>query len=220
MKTKTLAALALLAFTGIGYSASYTLTNVGASLADSNGFGNSAGIAFQNSASPTFAGPGVVAFGTFSISDAQISGALAGETLVSAFSGFGSSSTGAFVAPGLTGARGTFSRNSTGTVGTELNGDFIYLFVGNGTTFANSTEFAVLKTSLTFNSADDETPTPVSLVVSAANSTVLVGGTTSDIRVTNADGTATLGFTTVAVPEPSAALLGLLGAVGLIRRRR
>lgn len=205
---------------GSASAASYTLT--GGSAAGGVGFANSEGIAFQNSANDAFAGPGVVGFGIFSISDADISGATSATTLVSAFQGFGSSPIGTFTAPGLTGARGTFSRNSTGSVtGSAFEGQFMYVFVGNGETFETSTEFAVLKTAFTFLATDDDVPTPIVNTFDANSVELLFGALDPDIRTTNTDSTATPGFRTLApVPEPTTAVLGLLGMAGLLRRRR
>jgi hypothetical protein len=93
--------------------------------------------------------------------------------------------------------------------------------VGNGTTLAESTEFVVLKTTFTFNPAQDAVPTPETLVITRANTTTLIGTEVDDVRTTNTDSTVTPGWATAAlIPEPSTALLGLIGALGLLRRRR
>ncbi len=224
MKMKTILGitLSLGASVMLSSAASYTLQT--GSAATSNGFANSAGVAFQNSASVSFAGPGIVGFGIFTISDAQIQSTTDSTALIAAFTGFGSSATGTFTAPGLTANRGTFSRNSVGTVGaSSFNDAFMYVFVGNGTTYANSTEFAILKTAFKFLSTDDPTPTPIVNTITTANTTLLVGSAATDIRTTGTDASVTPGWKTaslVVIPEPSAALLGAMGALGLLRRRR
>ena len=223
MKTKVsvLASLLFAASVGMVSAASYTL-QTGAT-ATSNGFANSAGLVYQNSASASFAGPGTVGFGIFTISDAQISAAANGGVLTSAFVGFGTTPTGTFTAPGLSANAGTFSRNSTGTVtGSSFASSLVYLFVGNGTTYANSTEFGVFKTTFSYLAGDDAIPTPIVYTVTNSNTSVLIGSTTSDVKTTGTDASVTPGFRTAAVgiPEPSAALLGAIGALGLLRRRR
>ncbi len=206
----------LLATSGLSYAALYTMTT-GTSAA-SNGIGNAAGVAFQNSASGTYAGPGITQFGIFSTDN--FSG-FTSEQIVSSFTAWGG--TGSFAAPGAFGTRGAFT-NAAGAqnvAGSQFVGQNMYAFVGNGTTFAGSTEFLILKTSFTFTAADDSTPTPIVNTITAANSQVLFGSTIADLKTTNADSSVTPGFLTAApVPEPSAAMLGILGAVAFLRRRR
>lgn len=222
MKTKVsiLAPILFAACVGMVSAASYTL-QTGAT-ATASGFANSGGVVFQNSANASFAGPGTVGFGIFTISDSDISGATSGGVLTSAFVGFGTSSTGTFTAPGLSANAGTFSRNSTGVVtGSPFANSLVYLLVGNGTTYANSTQFGVFKTTFSYLAADDAVPTPIVYTVTSANTSVLFGSTTADVRTTGADSSPTPGFRTATpIPEPSAAILGAVGALGLLRRRR
>ncbi len=224
MKTKLslIASLLFTASVSMVSAASYTL-QTGAT-ATSTGFANSAGLVFQNSASASFAGPGIVGFGIFTISDAAITGAADAGVLTSSFVGFGTSPTGTFTSAGLSANAGTFSRNSTGVIaGSQFSNSLIYLFVGNGTTYANSTEFGVFKTTFSFLAADDLIPTPIVNTVTGANTSVLFGSVAADVKTTGADTTTTPGFRTAAfnvVPEPSSALLGAVGALALLRRRR
>lgn len=215
MKIKVM--MLALATTLASQAAVYTLSN-GAS-ATSNGIGNNAGVAYQNSANASFAGPGVTQFGIFS-TDA-LSSATSSATLISAFTPFSGINT--FAAAGPAGARGTFTNAAAPFLitGSQFAGKNMYLFVGNGSTFVGSTEYLVLKTTFVFNASDDSNPNPIVNTLTAGNSTVLFGKTSADLRTTTADASATPGFgTVVPIPEPSAALLGAIGALGLLRRRR
>lgn len=224
MKTKTtlIASILFAASAVMSMAASYTIQT--GALATSNGFANSAGVAFQNSASASFAGPGIVGFGVFSISDSAISAATSATQLVSTFTGYGASPTGTFTAAGLSANRGTFSRNSVaGTTTSQFNDSFIYLFVGNAASYAASTEFAVLKTSFKFLASEDSVPTPIVYTVTNLNSSILFGTALADVKTTGTDNSVTPGFGTAGfgvIPEPSAAFLGAIGALGLLRRRR
>lgn len=195
--------------------------------ATSSGIANSAGVAFQNSANAAFAGPGTIAWGYFTISDAAISSANQASTLISAFQNWNLAGTSVFASPGpgATSNRGTFTFNPSARDLTTIGGDAfanknMYVFVGNGNSFAASTEFLVLKTNFTFDPAESG----VSLfakTINTGNSTVLIGNQVANVFTTGGDTSQTPGWNTVAlVPEPSVALLGALGIFGLVRRRR
>lgn len=208
--------IALLLSAGLSQAALYTVTT--GTSATSNGIANSSGVAFQNSANVNFAGPGITQFGVFSTDSLSN---LSSTDLIAAFSAWGGTNT--FAAPGPAGSRGVFT-NAAGArsvTGSDFAGDQMYVFVGNGATFAASTEFLVLKTTFTFNAADDSNPNPIVNTINYSNSSVLFGGTIADLRTTTADASVTPGWMTAApVPEPSVALLGALGIFGLVRRRR
>lgn len=160
------------------------------------------------------AGPGTIAFGIFTTTIDQ------NTTDFSSFTAFGS--VGTFAASGGFGNRSTFSLASNVTVaGSPFAGENIILFAGNGTSFANSTEFLVVDTGIAFNSVSDATPTPTSFTVRPSTSQVLFGSTVANVLTTNTDSSTTAGWSMAApIPEPSAAILGALGALGLLRRRR
>ena len=110
----------------------------------------------------------------------------------------------------------SFSGNVNPT-GTDFSGDNIYLAIGfGGTSLATSTELFIYKFNTTFGTADSGAP--INLVLGAGD----IGTTLHGTEVTTPE-TANGRFRTAAitaVPEPSAALLGALGALGLLRRRR
>lgn len=235
-------------------AASYSIS-MGSS-SDANGIRNVAGNAFRAGTLPgdTFtgalggisAGPGVVAVGIFSTD--TLTGLTASE-LNSAFTIFGTAGT--YAASSGVGARSVFSLTPTSAVGaTTFAGKSMYLFSGNGSTLANSTQFFALKTNFSFNANDDNNPNLIDVFMGftggltltsgsygnqngtlgtngIAGGSVLLGSTVTNWPTTTADGgivtpTTTPGFQMVsaAVPEPSAALLGTIGALGLLRRRR
>lgn len=229
MKLKNcILATTLLAVTQ-SYGALYTLNN-GAG-ATASGIMTSSGTTFRNSTTAgdslggtnagISAGPGVVAFGVFSTDDLS---SLSSSNLISSFTTFGTS-TFTFAAAGGSGSRSVFSAAATAAItGSVFAGKAIYLFAGNGTTFANSTEFLVAKSNaLTFAAGDDTTNaiTAKVMTIRPGDSTVLFGSTNANVFTTNSDASTTAGWTMASpVPEPSAALLGAIGALGLLRRRR
>ena len=209
------------------HAATTTYTWTTGTTATSNGIQNTAGLAYQNSVSASFAGPGVISWGYFNISDAQITAAASASTLVNAFQNW-NSGTGTFAAPGPSGSRGTFNFNAaardlqTGGTGDTFQNKNMYVFIGSGATFAASGEFLVLKTTFTFDPAESG-PTAFLKTITAANATPLFGSAVANVFTTTADASQTPGWQTAsfgAVPEPSAALLGAIGALGLLRRRR
>lgn len=216
------AAVALCSFANAATTI-YTVTT--GSTATSSGIANSAGLQFQSASTAAFtsAGPGVVGFGYFNIDDSALSAATNVTTLTSAFQNWNSNGTGAFNQPGPTQQRGVFSQTAAArdiAGAGEFANKFMYVFVGNAATYAASTEFLILKTAFKFDTAESG-PTAFAKTVTTANSSVLVGSQVLDVRTTGTDASATPGWrTAVLVPETSTMLLGALGALGLLRRRR
>jgi hypothetical protein len=217
--------LTLLATSAFGATTIYTVTT--GATATSNGIANSSGLQFQNNSVPAFvsAGPGTVAFGYFSIDDTAITNATSAATLTSSFNNWNTSGTSTFNSPGPTQQRGVFSitaaaRDLTLPANSAFNLKNMYVFVGNSTSYATSTEFLVLKLSHLFNSSESG-PTAFSKSVNASTATLLFGTSSLDVRTTSADGSATPGWRTAApIPETSTSLLGAIGALALLRRRR
>lgn len=104
---------------------------------------------------------------------------------------------------------------------TTLNTQVINLFVGNGDSVATSTSYVILKPNAnTAFPADVTTAAGVTLAATVGSGYTLVAseGASWDAGKT-LGGVAGNGLITF-VPEPSAALLGAIGAIGLLRRRR
>jgi hypothetical protein len=201
---------------GTGSTASGVQTSDGKVFRSGTTDGQILGSAPQNV--QTSAGPGIVSFGFFSTD--EFSNISSPTDLVALFTTFGVSGT--FAAGSTGGNRSVLSSPQNQTIGTTFNTKNIYLFVGNGTTYLNSTEFLIAKMSDTFNVADDVTNavTPKVITINPGNSTALFGSEIANVFTTNTDASQTQGWQMAAIPEPSAALLGALGALGILRRRR
>jgi hypothetical protein len=96
---------------------------------------------------------------------------------------------------------------------TSLNGLPVHLFIGSGTTTANSSEFIIVGRTTSVLFPADVTGTG-SATFNATSGAVLQTLTSSNASVVGN----TINF--APVPEPSVALLGALGVLGLVRRRR
>ncbi|MEI6604549.1 MAG: hypothetical protein WCP35_04515 [Verrucomicrobiota bacterium] len=111
----------------------------------------------------------------------------------------------------------TFSANVDPTGG-AFSGKNIYLLVGfGGTNLATSNQMFVYKFDTTFGTADSGTP--ISLILGNGNiGTTLLGAENGSPETVSSGRFAAAPITSV--PETSTALLGALGALGLLRRRR
>ena len=112
---------------------------------------------------------------------------------------------------------GSFVANGFGSP-ESLNGKQIYFVVGNGATRALSTDFAIFtNTTAAFFPSNVNLTTSVSVTLSSINSIVPL----ANAGLEDNNGTARDRIQLVsAIPEPSAALLGAVGALVLLRRRR
>lgn len=226
MKKQTLA-LAVLALTAsFAHGVTYTLTNVAGN--NSSVVVNSAGTRLTgNGASSTVIGS--AAFGYFSASDSAISASTSGTELLTTFVPF-STNAGLFNNPTTpTNYQGLFSRSGTLTLANldAFAGKNIYLVLTNAATISGGTEYLVYKFNSTYIGSGADTGGTLSFVIDTAvtNDGTLLLGTRTGPSLTAAgfDTSAEPSFqlqTLAAVPEPSAALLGMLGALGLLRRRR
>ena len=196
---------ALMAMSAPAATTTYTFGGTGN---DVNGVQSSAGKAFQNSTSSTFGGPGVIAFGYFTINDAAITTAATPATLVSAFQNWNTNGTSTFASagPGTTATRGVFTFNAaardlqTGGSGEAFQGKTMYAFIGNGTTFTLSTEFLVVKTTYTFDAGESGVAAflkPLSYAVTAPSG-VLLGSQVANVVTSGSDTTTTPGWQTAA----------------------
>lgn len=224
MKLHVILSIALAVSSPVAVGALYTINSGSGSTA--SGIQDSLGRTFRSATAAgdafptgggTSAGPGVVAFGIFSTD--QLSN-LQTTNLVSAFTGFGNTAT--FNSTGTTGNRSVYTSPQTAQVtGSPFNGQNVYLFAGNGTTFSNSTQFLVVKSGFQFSAAQDSVPTPQVWTIRPDNSTLLFGTSATNVQTANTDTSVTAGWQMATpVPEPSAAILGSLGALVLLRRRR
>ena len=226
MKLSLLAISAVLAVSAS--AASYAFNNGASSTA--SGISNMAGWTFQAASTSgaayatgggTAAGPGVVGIGIFSTDSLNGLGAAA---LISDFTSL--TTLGSFASGGPSGVRGVFSSsiNNFTIAGSAFENKNMYLFAGNGTTYANSTEFLVVKLATQFLAADDALPTATTETFrpsgGTAATTLLLGTNVANVQTTNTDATVNPGWAMVSVPESSTALLGALGALALLRRRR
>ena len=215
-------------FCSFSNAALYTLTNgsgsTAAGIQTEQGHvfrsGTTAGTSFTGANVATSAGPGVVAFGFFSTDDiASISTA---SSLTALFTQFGAVNT--FGGASTGGNRSVFNTAQSATINPTFSTKNIYLFAGNGATFLTSTQFLVAKMDSTvFLAADDvaNATTPKLITINPGNSTALIGAEIPNVFTTNSDATTNAGWQmAVLVPEASTSLLGAIGALALLRRRR
>jgi hypothetical protein len=111
---------------------------------------------------------------------------------------------------------GSVNGSFTATVPPEVNNQVIHVFVGIGAVQVTSNNYwIVLRTS-------QNTPFPSDVSQTLASSTFAMNNSTPGTVVVAAagPGASLVGNQIIFIPEPSSALLGLVGIAGLLRRRR
>jgi hypothetical protein len=198
----------------VGIASLFASANA-ATIALSRGTGNPGVIAAVGGTSLTGGGY-AISIGTFTNAGGTTEEPLitSTESLQSAIASFDVFAT--VLAPTSGATVGTITGSFTSLGGADpnvFNLKPIYIMVGNGATIASSTHVSIFKLT-TNNAFPANVAAAGSTTVSVPNGTVFsVVGTAGSVE----GNTLNLAI----VPEPSAAaLLGLLGVVGLIRRRR
>ena len=132
---------------------------------------------------------------------------------------------GAFVIFGATSTTFAINGGFTGSINATLpandttyTGKTIYTLVGNAPTVAGSSLFAILTANVAFPVVDGAgNGLATANTTTAAN---VVYGKLGPIATQPSGGSFAQGLQVVSVPEASVTLLGALGAIGLLRRRR
>lgn len=213
MKLKSTLALVTVAFLSQANAAQYLVSNV------VNGIGSTDAL-YQNVDNSLLSG-GIVALGYFasgtpssSLDDIAIT--ISSFTLqASALAGSNSDSLGGSFAGFV---EANLVDGADITAGNSLLGKSVYIFVGNASTLAGSTAWALAPVGTIV----DDVPVENQYTAQPFGVTPLIGSVGSFTG--NAGGQGSSTFTTLklaqAIPEPSAALLGAIGAMALLRRRR
>ena len=200
-------------FVGLSISSHAVIATIG---------NNNFAVAFTDNAGvPLAAGSGVVAAGIFSDpSDIEL------VNLASDFTGLTDPNNAAdstFSVNAPNGQDGVLSGSIDGgrqAADSAFVGANIFFVIGNGSTLADSTEFAVFDTGFQF-AADDTTPAPSSFAFVPSADTLVIGEVGADVGLFGGAVQATNFQLATAIPEPSSALLAGLALVGgLVRRRR
>jgi hypothetical protein len=187
-----------------------------ATIAVGRGIGNPGITAQVNGGESLSAGGFYIAVGTFTNASGatevpaittEFSSLLAAVAQFDVFSSVTSSTTGATI--------GTITGSFAATGGadpSQFNLKPIYFLVGNGETKESSTAFGIF--SVAAGAAF-----PANVAATVSNSVTLSSGA-SITPLLNAGTVNGNVFSLVPIPEPSTALLGAIGALGLLRRRR
>ncbi len=166
-------------------------------------------------------GTGVIGVGYFDIDDDAISNANSIQTIVSAFHQAGETSTfgGDFPDNSIPGNPGryTFTTELDIEDGSHFIGENVYLFIGNGDSFSESTELLVYKFNAAYFWPDEGTP---SVYLTQNSYGELLVGSTGYTSGQSYGGYAQFRLAAMPIPEPTSMSLLALGGIALIRRRR
>jgi hypothetical protein len=193
-------------------------TSHAATIAVGQGFGTNVGVVaktqFANGGVALSGGGYYLAVGTFTVEPVITTEF---SSLLAAVGSFNIFQT--LTSPTAVGAtQGSIVGAFTSTGGADpsiFNTKPIYMVIGNGANAASSTEWGIFRTPVAFPAnVTLSGSTPVTLSSVSSFTALANAGTAIDI-----DGGKDQ-FQLVGIPEPSAALLGALGALGLLRRRR
>ncbi len=214
MKIKLFLASALVAFALPTSAATFTVSNV------VSGTGATDAL-YQNSDGTLLAG-GIVHVGYFPAGYSISSSLNDIEATITNFTSFASQLAGTFSAdlggafPGYVQGPGVAGPTITGA--DPLVGRALYAFVGNGATLAASNAFGLKQV----DTLRDDVPFNNEYLANPFGGVAPVIGSVGNF-VGNASGLGSSPYTTLQlalIPEPSTALLGLIGTLGLLRRRR
>lgn len=222
MKLKLMTVAALLAASTYTNAAVYYVSNLVTGSGSSEALYQSEG----GANAPLLSG-GIVALGYFptnayvpSSSLSEISTTIANFTIV-AFAAAGSDSA-QLGGPGAAGYVDAAPVDTANIVGADARiGRALYVFAGNASTLGGSTAWALKQVATIADDEAAENEYFANPLGGAAPVIGTIGSFTGEPLPDLGAGSST--FSTLqlaAIPEPSAALLGALGALGLLRRRR
>jgi hypothetical protein len=186
----------------------------------------------ENASADTLLSTGFAGFGGFSISDSDVTNAIAANNfalLISSFTPFVGTDDFLTGMVGLNGAAtaGAYAINADPFSVTPYIGQNLYTFVGDGSSLATSAAFVLFKhtETLVADPGGTSVPNSYSYDLSATNGTLLVGTrdtfsgfTDANFGLTAADVSTVKMFSPI--PEPSALLLCGVGSLALLRRKR
>jgi MYXO-CTERM domain-containing protein len=212
MKLTTALTAALIAMASNASAALYVVSNVG------SGYGYSdALIQLEDN---SLSSGGIVALGYFSSAPSASLEDIA--TTISNFTVLATGLTGTYSAS-LGGTFAGYVESETqGAIISEASAEYnksLYMFVGNAATLAGSTQWGLVQVAPVLFSDDPVENTYVAQPYGLTPVIGTIGSYTGDASGFGSDTFTTLKLVS-AVPEPTAALLGSLGALGLLRRRR
>jgi len=208
MKSKTITLLVLAASCCAGFAATVALNK-----------GLSPGFTVQNTSGTATAS--FLFIGSFSTAPTTpLDGNY--QTIITSFRSFDVVADAVSIGSGAVIGATAASWANTPSTPANFNGLQMYMLVSNNADYTLATQFGLFTNSPATNFvADTTTATSSNYNVGTFASNVVVAG--AGVMVDNATGADVMKLVNVsaaAVPEPSAVLLGAIGALGLLRRRR